>query len=413
MKRILSLFLVLILCFGLFAVAFADEDEHGDPTPHPEEPQHTHEWSWADDKNGSSHTRACKCGEKETEAHSGEFKTDETNHWKVCEVCGAEYEKAEHTFDETKWEKDGTNHWQVCTVCGYKKTAEAHKWDGGKVTQKATCIAKGVKTYTCTVCGATKTETLPLTEHSWDGGITTIQPTITEKGESTFKCIVCGKVATREIQPLGLSMSPEELLTIEAAPGNALNGRLDDEKWVILQGVTTEAEYQRIQDGWPITVTLKVTDITDTIGGELREEVQSAAGKQKIHCFFNMELSKELFQDPAVAVTETTEPIILSLTLPEEIQEATSRRKERGFTVYRIDGGKAEKVVAQLSEDGQSLRLQTDSFGTYALTYHDNSTGSFEPIMLAYGAIGLGTLIGVGILVYKIIRTLREEDEDE
>jgi hypothetical protein len=38
---------------------------------------------------------------------------------------------------------------------------ENHKWDSGKVTKKATEKATGVRTYTCTVCKATKTETIP------------------------------------------------------------------------------------------------------------------------------------------------------------------------------------------------------------------------------------------------------------
>ena len=36
-----------------------------------------------------------------------------------------------------------------------------HIWDAGKVTQEPTETAEGVKTYTCTVCGATKTEAIP------------------------------------------------------------------------------------------------------------------------------------------------------------------------------------------------------------------------------------------------------------
>ena len=39
-----------------------------------------------------------------------------------------------------------------------KKTG--HKWDSGKVTKKPTTSATGVKTYTCTKCKATKTETI-------------------------------------------------------------------------------------------------------------------------------------------------------------------------------------------------------------------------------------------------------------
>ena len=36
-----------------------------------------------------------------------------------------------------------------------------HKWDAGKVTEKATEKQAGVRTYTCTVCKATKTSTIP------------------------------------------------------------------------------------------------------------------------------------------------------------------------------------------------------------------------------------------------------------
>ena len=55
-----------------------------------------------------------------------------------------------------------------CTVCNAELSREpktvaalGHKWDAGKVTKKATPTATGVKTYTCTVCKKTKTETIP------------------------------------------------------------------------------------------------------------------------------------------------------------------------------------------------------------------------------------------------------------
>ena len=38
---------------------------------------------------------------------------------------------------------------------------KTHTWDAGKVTKEPTETAEGVKTYTCTVCGATKTEAIP------------------------------------------------------------------------------------------------------------------------------------------------------------------------------------------------------------------------------------------------------------
>lgn len=69
-----------------------------------------------------------------------------------------------HTCSYTDtWQMDGTNHWKAC-VCGKKGNVEAHTYDAGVVTNEATETKTGVKTYTCTVCKHTKTETIPVVE---------------------------------------------------------------------------------------------------------------------------------------------------------------------------------------------------------------------------------------------------------
>ena len=40
-----------------------------------------------------------------------------------------------------------------------------HTWDSGKITTVATCTTGGIKTYTCTLCGTTKTEAIAATGH--------------------------------------------------------------------------------------------------------------------------------------------------------------------------------------------------------------------------------------------------------
>lgn len=52
--------------------------------------------------------------------------------------------------------------------CGYREGEDipklhTHTWDAGVVTQKPTAAEPGVRTYTCTVCGQTRTETIPAT----------------------------------------------------------------------------------------------------------------------------------------------------------------------------------------------------------------------------------------------------------
>ena len=66
-----------------------------------------------------------------------------------------------------------------------------HTWDKGKVTTQATCTSDGVKTYTCTVCGETKTETIK-------GGhkykvIGRVRATFLVNGAVGRECTVCGK----------------------------------------------------------------------------------------------------------------------------------------------------------------------------------------------------------------------------
>lgn len=69
----------------------------------------------------------------------------------------------------------------------------AHSWDNGRVTKPATCTATGVKTYACTVCRETKTETIVKIAHSYK--TTTTKATTSKNGSIVTKCTVCGSVS--------------------------------------------------------------------------------------------------------------------------------------------------------------------------------------------------------------------------
>lgn len=93
-------------------------------------------------------------------AHKCEFSTDwskdATHHWHACigEECVEVADKAEHVWDNAC----DTS----CNTCGQTRTTE-HVWNAGEITTKPTQAKDGVKTYTCTVCSETKTETVPFT----------------------------------------------------------------------------------------------------------------------------------------------------------------------------------------------------------------------------------------------------------
>lgn len=72
-----------------------------------------------------------------------------------------------------------------------------HKWDKGQVTTKPTCTEPGVKTYTCTVCKTTKTETIDATGHVYTEKVVT--PTCESDGYTIFTCNNCGDIYTGNV----------------------------------------------------------------------------------------------------------------------------------------------------------------------------------------------------------------------
>ena len=90
-----------------------------------------------------------------------------------CTVCGT---ACDHSWSSGK-----------CQVCG---TSCTHSYDSGKVTTAAGCTTTGVKTYTCSTCGSTKTETIAATGHSYVDKVTA--PTCTTAGYTTHTCSSCG-----------------------------------------------------------------------------------------------------------------------------------------------------------------------------------------------------------------------------
>ena len=79
-------------------------------------------------------------------------------------------EKAGHTFSPD-WSYDENNHWHADT-CGHPDITDSfgpHEWNAGEITVQPTHTAAGTLVYTCTVCGAQKSETLnPTAEHVFD-----------------------------------------------------------------------------------------------------------------------------------------------------------------------------------------------------------------------------------------------------
>ena len=87
-----------------------------------------------------------------------------------------------------------------CSVCGTvikaqeEIPAKGHSWNEGEITTSPTCENAGVKTYTCTVCNATKTEAIDATGHT-PVEVAERPATCTEAGHKAgTKCSVCDAI---------------------------------------------------------------------------------------------------------------------------------------------------------------------------------------------------------------------------
>ena len=129
----------------------------------------------------------------------------------TCSVCDDTFTvtlpaTGEHSYSE-QWDSDGENHWHQCTVCNKELDKAAHSWNDGEVTKEATCTEAGEMTYTCTVCGETKTEAIEAKGHTPEE-IAAVAATCTTEGSTAgSKCSVCGEilVAPETIPALGHS----------------------------------------------------------------------------------------------------------------------------------------------------------------------------------------------------------------
>ena len=158
----------------------------------------------------------------------------------------------------------------ICSNCGEVISTKeipatgAHTWDNGKVTTEPTETTPGVRTFTCAVCGATRTETIPATGehtfvftknvaptctadgydlytcsgcgatekrnskpalgHKWDSGTVTTEPTETTPGVRTYTCTVCGQTKNETIPATGAHTHVWDNGTVTIAPTETTPG---------------------------------------------------------------------------------------------------------------------------------------------------------------------------------------------
>ena len=90
----------------------------------------------------------------------------------------------------------------TCSGCGAIKTESINKTSHNFVLDSqgnSNCLNPGKKTYICTTCGYTKTEDIPVKEHKFSEWKTYKEATCEEDGEQKRMCTVCGFEEVKKI----------------------------------------------------------------------------------------------------------------------------------------------------------------------------------------------------------------------
>ena len=258
-----------------------------------------------------------------------------------------------HSYADA-WSHDATHHWHAST-CGHDVVSgkAEHTWNGGEVTKAATCGAAGEKTFTCTVCGATKTEEIPATGEHTPVEVPAKEATCTEAGHAAGKqCSVCGTIISgmEEIPALGHDWN--EPTVVYAANGN--NGT---KTYACRRESCTEIKTEDID--WKFYLSATSGNKVDmTVGDDYTAVFTLPNGNDKSVNAASVMLTAKMQNVGSLDVTDVREH---SVTINTGIAGVTADLGEwlnncysfSGMTVNATIGGKACTYSFSACEDGK------------------------------------------------------------
>lgn len=256
-----------------------------------------------------------------------------------------------------------TTRTRTCSVCGATETetlaAEGHDVKSYSVTTEPTCTEPGVESGECSRCHKTVTRSIPELGHEFGEWVETKKSTCFEHGEETRTCVRCGETETREA-PLTEHEFPDEV-TVIREPTLTKRGIAESKCLNCSQTIQYTLDCQYVDDKNGIAIECKPTTFTD--GSEITVREKDPTSNEVVYGNLNKITGKSRILDiNCNNGNETPRDFTLYINIPEDFSD--------NVAVARIDRyGKLEIVNCSFEngDKGRRAVITTNQLGNYTL----------------------------------------------
>lgn len=289
-----------------------------------------------------------------------------------------------HTY-KSEWDSNSEKHWHECAVCKDKKDEADHTWGVGVITTPATTTSEGVKTFTCEICKATKTESIAKIPSG--GGVTPPKKdtiTVDVTGDKTSVKITAeisgdtasiAEIGRNDIDKAGAGVDITIDLTV-----------LPNE---IAEVTVTKNSLENIYDSETDNVSIKLTETTVNMDrATLKNIIEQMNGS-------DLKLVVDKHQDALESMNKAQKDTLKGMKNPKLIDayfisggiritdfkggsveiKVPYSDKKRVRAWYIDDNGKKEKVPVKY--DGKTAVLTISHFSHYVI--EEDSSNNVKP----------------------------------
>lgn len=256
----------------------------------------------------------------------------------------------------------------TCTRCNssytesIEKLPEQHKHEYTEtVTKEPTCTDTGIKTFTCS-CGDSYTETIPALGHSYTSKVTKAA-TITEEGIMTYTCSKCGHSYTQPIAKLKIDNGNNNSTSIKPY----IKDDSGKEGWDVIK-----PQLEKAKSGETVTVAMNGTSVVP------KTVIDSIKGKDTT---FVLDMGNGLsWKINGKEITDAAGDIDFGVTI------GADAGKSIPVDVINKVSGERYSMNLSLAYDGEfgftatlTVNMEPKNSGMYAnLFYYNEQTGKLE-----------------------------------